>query len=613
LIPIEVLFGNPSHSSPLISPDGQSLAYLAPHEGVINVWVGDTKGHDFQPVTNSRPRGILSFTWATSSKRILFVQDADGDENWHVNAVDLETKETRDLTPFGRIYAQIIATEKNYPNEILVAINKDDPALHDVYRLNIETGQLALVAKNPGNVSAMQPDKPAWFADQDLQVRGCISAKDDGAYDLLVRETSEDEWSLLVSWDFEDSRNSLPLGFTADGKSFHLVDSRGVNAGRLVKRDISTREETIISEDPIHDAGPVLLHPDTKEVQAVAFNRARLEWTVIEDSLRPDFEAARSLQDGDFHVLSRDEEDRFWTVAFTASDGPITYFLFDRATKEGRFLFESQPELKQYRLAPMEPFSFESRDGLTIHGYITFPPGLPRKNLPMVLNPHGGPWGRNTWMFSPEAQFFASRGYICLKVNFRGSTGYGKEFLNAGNREWAGKMHDDLVDAVRWAVEQGFADPKKVAVFGGSYGGYAALVGATFTPEVFCCVVDVMGWSDLVTALKIVPPYWKPRLAQWYRRVGNPETEAEFLWARSPLSRVDQIRSPMLIAQGANDVRVPQIASDQIVEALEKQGIEYEYILFPDEGHGFAKPENRFKFYRAAERFLAKHLGLGAQ
>lgn len=609
MIPIEALFGNPSVSSPLISPDGKSLAYLAPSEGVVNVWVGDADGNSFKPITESRRRGIRSFTWAPSSKQVLFVQDADGDENWHVNVVDLATSETRDLTPFGRIYAQIIAKEKNFPNEILVAINKDDPTLHDLYRLNIETAELTLIAKNPGNVSAMQPDQPAWFADQDFQVRGCVAARDDAGYDLLVRETEDDDWSVLVTWDFEDTRNSLPLGFSADGKSFHLIDSSGVNAGRLVKNDLSTGEASALAEDPIYDAGSVLFDPKTKEVQAVAFNRARLEWTVIDELLRSDFEAISSIQDGDFHILSRDEEDQIWTVGFTVSDGPIGYYLFDRATKDGRFLFESQPDLKQYQLAPMEPFSFDSRDGLIIHGYITFPPDQARENLPMVLNPHGGPWGRNTWMLSPEAQFFASRGYICLKVNFRGSTGYGKEFLNAGNREWAGKMHDDLIDAVNWVVEQGYADPKKVAIFGGSYGGYAALVGATFTPEVFCCIVDVFGWSDLVTALKIVPPYWKPRLAQWYRRVGNPETEADFLWSRSPLSRVDQIRSPMLIAQGANDVRVPQIASDQIVEALEKRGIEYEYVLFPDEGHGFANPENRFTFYRAVENFLARHLG----
>ena len=609
MIPIEVLFGNPSKSFATVSPNGKKIAYVAPHEGVANVWVGEVEGGAFEPVTQDRKQGIRSYRWAHDAKHLLFVQDEEGDENWHLHAVDLERKKTTDLTPFGEIYAQIIGTDKRHPSEVLVAINRDDPALHDVFRLNIESGELILVAKNPGNVSAMQPDQPAWFGDRDLKVLGCIAARDDAGYDLLIRESEDDDWVVLKTWDFEDSRNTRPLGFTADGKAFHAIDSSGTNAGRLVRFNISTREVDVIAEDPVYDAELVLLNPDTKEVQAVGFDRARLEWSVIDESLRSDFEAIRSLQEGDFYFLGRDDEDRMWCVAFAVSDGPVTYYLFDRSTKKGRVLFEDRPELRNYQLAPMEPFSFESRDGLIIHGYISFPPGSSRENLPMVLHPHGGPWARDIWAFYPDVQFIASRGYICLNVNFRGSTGYGKEFLNAGNREWAGKMHDDLIDAVNWAVGQGYADPKKVAILGGSYGGYAALVGATFTPEVFCCIVDLFGWSDLVTALKIVPPYWKPRLAQWYRRVGNPETEAEFLWSRSPLSRVDQIRSPMLIAQGANDVRVPKIASDQIAEALEKRGIQYEYIVFPDEGHGFVKPENRFKFYRAAERFLAKHLG----
>jgi dipeptidyl aminopeptidase/acylaminoacyl peptidase len=296
-------------------------------------------------------------------------------------------------------------------------------------------------------------------------------------------------------------------------------------------------------------------------------------------------------------------------IAFNVDAGSVTYFTYDRAAKSGRLLFEARPELSGYTLAAMEPFSYAARDGLVIHGYLTFPPGADRSSLPAVLDVHGGPQVRDTWGYNPEAQWFANRGYLCVQVNYRGSTGYGKAFIAAGDREWGGKMHDDLIDAVSHIVDQGWADKTRVAIYGGSYGGYAALVGAAFTPDVFRCAVDIVGPSNLKTLLETIPPYWVPMIAQLYRRVGNPETDEEFLWSRSPLSRARDIRIPLLIAQGANDPRVKQAESEQIVAALKDAGIDYEYMLFPDEGHGFAKPENRIKFYTAAERFLARYLG----
>ncbi|MBO0684142.1 MAG: S9 family peptidase, partial [Candidatus Dormibacteraeota bacterium] len=296
-------------------------------------------------------------------------------------------------------------------------------------------------------------------------------------------------------------------------------------------------------------------------------------------------------------------------VAFTSDDGPVSYFTYDRVSATGRFLFSHRQELEGRPLAKMEPFSFVARDGLTIHGYLTFPQGVERRGLPAVLNVHGGPWSRDVWGFDLQAQWLANRGYLCVQVNFRGSTGYGKRFLNAGDREWGARMHDDLVDAVGWVADRGYADPRRIGIFGGSYGGYAALVGATFTPDLFACAVDLVGPSNLRTLLETVPPYWKPMIAEWHARVGNPETEADFLWSRSPLSRVDQIRIPLLIAQGANDPRVKQAESEQIVAALREKGIPHQYLLFGDEGHGFAKPENRLRFYAAAEEFLSRYLG----
>jgi dipeptidyl aminopeptidase/acylaminoacyl peptidase len=606
LIPRKVLFGNPERTQPRLSPDGQRLAYIAPLDGVLNVWVGpvgpDAGGGAFEPVTRDTDRGIRLYFWAEDGRHLVYLQDKGGNEDWRLYAVDPATKKTRDLTPFENVQARPLEKNRRFPDELLVELNRRDPQLHDVHRLNLTTGDLELVAENPGNVAG-------WVADADMQVRGALSAYPDGGFGLLVRKSGEDDWHELLRWGLEDSLNSGPVGFSEDGARMFLKDSREANATRLVRLDVLTEEVEILTEDPEYDVSGVLVHPDTREVQAAAFTRSRTEWVVLDEAVREDFVAIAKLHPGDFAVVSRDRADESWLVAFTADNGPVSYYAYDRGEKQGTHLFHDRPELKEYALAPMEPVSFEARDGLKIHGYLTVSPALGRENLPMILNVHGGPWARDLWGYDPEAQWLANRGYACLQVNYRGSTGYGKKFLNAGNREWGAKMHDDLVAAVEWAVEEGIADPERMAIYGGSYGGYAALVGATFTPNLFRCAVDIVGPSNLITLIKSIPPYWKPLIAVFHERVGNPGTEKEFLESRSPLFRVDQIKIPMLIAQGANDPRVKQAESEQIVAAMEEEGIDHEYILFPDEGHGFAKPENRLKFYAAAERFLAKHLG----
>jgi dipeptidyl aminopeptidase/acylaminoacyl peptidase len=388
-----------------------------------------------------------------------------------------------------------------------------------------------------------------------------------------------------------------------------MVSSVGANTGRLLRMDIATGESEVIAEDPQYDLAGVRLHPDTREPLYVAFLRDRIEYQVLDQSVAPDLEALLAVEDGDLTILNEDDEDRTWLAAYMADDGPVRYYAYDRASRSSTFLFEHQPALSAYTLSKMEPFSFTARDALEIHGYLTFPPEVGRTGLPAVVNVHGGPWVRDAWGYDGEAQWLANRGYLCVQVNYRGSTGYGKAFVNAGDREWGAKMHDDVIDAVNWVVEQGYADPERIAIYGGSYGGYAALVGAAFTPDVFRCAVDIVGPSSLSTLINSIPPYWAPMIAQFHTRVGNPETEPDFLWSRSPLSRVDDIRIPILVAQGANDPRVKQAEAEQIVAALKEKGIDHEYLLFPDEGHGFAKPENRLRFYAAAERFLAKHLG----
>ena len=607
VIPRETLFGNPEKAQPRLSPDGKRLAYLAPLNGVLNVFVGPADatvgGEKFMPVTRDEVRGIRVYFWAEDNQHVLYLQDEGGDENWRLHAVDPETGDDRDLTPFEGVQAQPIERSRRFPDTLLVGLNKESPELHDVYQLTLSTGELELVAKNPGNVVG-------WVADHDFEVRGALTATPEGGSNLLLREGGGNDWQETISWSKEDALTSGPVGFTGNSEKMYLLDSRGVNAARLVVFDPASGETETLVEDPRYDVGDVMVHPETHEAQAAAIGRARTEWVILDDAIREDFEEIKDLNRGDFAITSRDHADERWIVAFTTDDTGASYYSYDRATKAGTPLFDARPDLAEYTLARMEPVSFTSRDSLVVEGYLTLPPEAPAgQPLPMVLNVHGGPWARDGWGYDPEAQWLANRGYACLQVNYRGSTGYGKDFLNAGNKEWAGKMHDDLVDAVAWAVGEGIADPERVAIYGGSYGGYAALVGATFTPDLFKCAVDIVGPSNLITLINSVPPYWKPLVSIFHERVGNPETEEEFLKSRSPLFFVDNIRIPMLVAQGANDPRVKQTEAEQIVAAMREKGIDHEYMLFEDEGHGFARPENRLKFYASAEKFLARHLG----
>ena len=595
LIPREVLFGNPERTSPKISPDGRRIAYLAPVAGVLNVWVGPAEDLALaRPVTDDSERGIRSHFWAEDNRHLVYLQDTGGDENWHVHLVDPAAGESRDVTPYDGVQAQLLASSRRHPGSVVVGLNRRDPQIHDAYRLDLDTGELELLAENPGFVP--------WAIDDELRPRGGIRNLPDGSIELEV------DGRVLLRAGLDDALATAPVTFNKDGSALYVLTSVDRNAVELFRIDVESGDLEPVAGDPTYDVSNVDVNPDTLEVEVVSFLRDRVDHRALASSRSSDLDAMRSVAGGDLVLGNRDHADRLRIIGFTADDGPVAYHVFDRSAGSARFLFHHQPRLAEYALQPMEPFSFASRDGLEVHGYLTFPADG-REQLPTVLFVHGGPWYRDVWGYNPTAQWLADRGYLCVQVNYRGSTGYGKAFLSAADREWGGRMHDDLIDAVRHVTDAGYADAGRVGIYGGSYGGYAALVGATFTPDVFACAVDIVGPSSLKTLIESIPPYWAPLLAQFQRRVGDPETEADFLWSRSPLSRVSDIRIPMLIAQGANDPRVKMAESDQIVQAMEERGIPHTYMVFPDEGHGFAKPANSMRFQAEAERFLAEHLG----
>lgn len=600
LISREILFGNPEKTSPQLSPDGKYLAYIAPDENnVLQVWLRTVGQEDDQILTADKKRGVRIFFWTYSADQLIYMQDSDGDENFHLYLVNVQSKIVRDLTPFQGVKAEVVGLEPKFPDQVLVGLNLNNPQKFDVYRINLKNGAVEFDTDNPGNIIS-------WTEDAKLEVRAATASTPDGGYDLLLK-TPDQQWEILRHWGPEEEGSAV--SFSADGKTLYIEGNHDANALRLLAVDLDTHQETVITEDKQYDVAGIIIQPLTRVIQAVSFYKDKQEWQIIDQSIAADFEELAKVRSGEFFIVSRDLEDKNWLVGYNTDDGPVYYYSYKRETKTSTFLFSNQPKLEGLQLASMQPISFEARDGLTIHGYLTTPVGIPSENLPTVLLVHGGPWVRDTWGLDPEAQWLANRGYAVLQVNYRGSTGYGKSFVNAGNREWAGKMHDDLIDSVNWLVEQGISDPQKIAIMGGSYGGYATLVGLTFTPEVFAAGVDIVGPSSLITLIQTIPPYWEPLKAMLYHRVGNLETEEEFLKSRSPLFFADRIQKPLLIGQGANDPRVKQSESDQIVTAMQQAGLPVQYVLYPDEGHGFARPENRLHFYAIAEEFLAKYLG----
>jgi dipeptidyl aminopeptidase/acylaminoacyl peptidase len=598
LIPRNVLFGNPERADPQISPDGTQLGYLAPVDGVLNVWIRTLGKSDDRAVTADKKRGIRNFTWQFDNQHVLYTQDVGGDENWRLYQTDIASRQTRDLTPFNKVRVDIVAYEWKKPDEILVQMNQRNPELFDVHRINLKTGKILLDTQNPGDVQS-------WQADNDLQVRAAQVQMPDGGTIVRVRDSANAPWRELIKWGPDETFGSTN-GFTPDNKALWVTTSLDVNAARLLEIDVATGKQKVIVEDPQFDVNGTINNPKTNALEAVGFIKQRTEYSFLDPSVKDDFAELSKVRPGDIDGLSQSLDDSKWIVTYVADNAPVYWYLYDRPSKKATLLFSNRPQLEKYTLSAMKPIEFAARDGMTLYGYLTTPAGMDAKNLPMVLFVHGGPWGRDQWGYDSYAQWLSNRGYAVLQINFRGSTGYGKKYVNAGDRQWAGSMHTDLLDGKDWAVKQGVADAKKVCIMGGSYGGYATLAGVAFSPDAFACGVDIVGPSNLNTLLKTIPPYWSTILATFHKRMGDSE---DILKAQSPLFKADQIKVPLLIGQGANDPRVNKAESDQIVAAMRKNNKPVEYYVFPDEGHGFARPTNNMAFNAAAEEFLAKYLG----
>ncbi|MEP4148303.1 MAG: S9 family peptidase [Halioglobus sp.] len=609
LIDRELLFGNPSRFQGRLSPDGTMMSFRAPLKGVMNLWVapaGDL--NSARAITQDSGRGIPSHFWTLDSQNVLYIQDRDGDENWHLYRVNVRTGATGDLTPYEGINARFIAQSERHPGQVVVGINDRDPRWHDAYQIDLATGQRKLLAQNDGFAQL--------FVDHDLQVRLGSRPTDEGGQMLYRLE--EGGWEELAEIPLEDASTTNVLGFDADNEGVYMLDSRGRNNPALTRMALASGQSNVLAESSQGNIDSVLFHPQTHKPIALAFNQHQKDWRALDEAFARDIKALESQADGDAEILATTLDGNRWTLYISRSDRSPEYAVYDRADLKLTTLFRTDPALTGLPMVAKENVTIRSRDGRDLISYLTLPTGVRTKSngrpsvpLPMVLLVHGGPWGRDTAGFDGKVQWLANRGYAVLQVNFRGSTGFGKDFINAGNYQWAGDMHNDLLDAVQWAITERIAAQNRIAIMGGSYGGYATLVGLTFTPDVFACGVDIAGPSNLDTLIQSIPPYWAGFRTRLVAALGDPDTPPgqALLKERSPLYKASNIKRPLLIGQGANDPRVKQAESDQIVSAMNKLGIPVTYVLYPDEGHGFQKPENRLSFYAVTESFLSQCLG----
>lgn len=601
LIPMRDFFRNPETSGYDLSPDGTHLAFMKPWKSRMNVHVQKIGSEEVTRVTNAEERDIAGFAWASDS-RIIFIQDTGGDENFRLYAVDPDGKNPKDLTPFDEVRVGVIDDLEDDPKHMLISINKRDKRFFDAYRINVDTAELELLVENPGNYSG-------YVTDHEGTLR-MVSTTDGVNTGLLYRADEKSEFKEILKTNFKEALD--PLFFTYDNKKVYASSNLGRDKSSIVLFNPETaKEEEVIFAHPDVDVSRLLRSDKKKKITGVAYTTDKRAYKFFDDEraeMQKYLEAQLPGVEVGLADLSKDETKY---LVRTHSDKTLgAYYFFDATEKKLSKLAEVSPWLKEDQMAEMKPVSYKSRDGLTIHGYLTLPKGVEAKNLPAIVNVHGGPWVRDHWGFNPEVQFLANRGYAVLQMNYRGSTGYGRAFWEASFKKWGQEMQNDVTDGAKWLISEGIADPERVGIYGGSYGGYATLAGLAYTPDLYACGVDYVGVSNLLTFMKAIPPYWEQFLAMMYEQVGNPDDpeDRKMLEKYSPALNADKIKAPLFIAQGANDPRVVKSESDQMVEGLRERGINVPYMVKDDEGHGFRNEENRFDFYRAMEEFLATHL-----
>jgi len=602
MIPLEDFFRKPDKIALRLSPDGKSLAWLEPWERRLNLTVQNLADGSSRRVTAARERDLSGYVWV-SSDRLVYVQDTGGDENYRLYAVSRDGGNPIDLTPFPGVKCDIVDDLEQDDDHILFQMNRRDPQVFDVYRLNVHDGSMSLIGENPGNIQS-------WFTDHDGKLR--LAMTTDGVNtSLLVRETEAGKWRTVATYDFKEYVR--PQLFTFDNRAIYVASNLGRDTLAIAEYDLTLgREAKVLFEHDEVDVDNLMFSRARQCLTGVAFEVDKLDYHFFDEARAELQTFIDGRLPGRQNTVVSHSRDENHSIVLSGSDRTLgEYYLLDAQARTLTHLFKISPWLDERHMAETQPIRYTARDGLAIRGYLTLPPGLEPKSLPLIVHPHGGPWARDRWGFDPELQFLASRGYAVLQINFRSSAGFGRRFLEAGFGQWGLGMQDDITDGVRWAIDESIADPARIAIYGGSYGGYAALVGLTKTPDLYACGISYVGVSNLFTWIESIPPYWKPYLEMLYEMVGHPERDRERFEATSPFFNVDAIVAPLFVAQGANDPRVRKQESDQIVAALRARGVEVTYMVKENEGHGFVNEENRFEFYREMERFLHRWLAPG--
>ncbi len=604
LIPLRDFFRKPEKTSFQISPDGHHLSFMAPYNRRMNIFVHDTGQEQAKQLTFETDRDIGGYLWA-NDERILYLKDNGGDENFRLYGVNIDGSNLKCLTDFDGVKTTIIDELEDIPDEVIIGMNKRDARIFDAYRLNIVTGELTMIAENPGTITG-------WMTDHDGRLRVAVTS--DGVnQSLLYRKSEKDDFTIVLTTDFKETLD--PLLFTFDNRNVYAVSNLGRDKTALVEFDLNNGKELrVLYENPQYDVERASYSKKNKILQAAYYISWKTERYYFDDDFRDlifKLEKAIGNDKYEIGIFDVDKEEDIFIVGTHSDRARVTYYMYDKKRDALTFIHKVAPWLREKDMAEMYPIKYTSRDGFTIHGYLTLPDRLTlrtARHLPVVVNPHGGPSARDVWSFDPEVQFLANRGYAVLQVNFRGSTGYGRDFWEAGFKQWGRRMQDDVTDGVRWLIAKGIADKDRIAIYGGSYGGYATIAGLTFTPDLYRCGIDYVGVSNIFTILENIPPYWEPYRQMMYEMIGDPEKDKESLTETSPVFHARNIKAPLFIAQGANDPRVKKIESDQMVAAMRERGVEVEYMVKENEGHGFHNEENRFDFYERMEKFLEEHM-----